>query len=64
VFDDAVVVIGDRALVILDIDDARRLPPFREGLNETGYAEGRNVTIEYRGAENQLDRCSQLNSTW
>jgi putative ABC transport system substrate-binding protein len=51
-----VIVIGFLSSSSWNIDDARRLPPFRQGLNETGYAEGRNVTIEYRGAENQLDR--------
>ena len=35
---------------------ASRLSGFHQGLGETGYAEGRNVAIEYRWAENQLDR--------
>jgi putative ABC transport system substrate-binding protein len=33
-----------------------RLRGFRQGLKETGYVEGENVTITYRFAENQTDR--------
>jgi putative ABC transport system substrate-binding protein len=33
---------------------------FVQGLKETGYVEGQNVAIEYRYAENQLDRLPAL----
>src|SRR5262245_17426452 len=36
--------------------DAVRLTGIRQGLNETGYVEGRNFAFEYRGAGNHLDR--------
>jgi putative ABC transport system substrate-binding protein len=33
---------------------------FHQALKETGYVEGQNVAIEYRWAENQIDRLSVL----
>jgi putative ABC transport system substrate-binding protein len=34
--------------------------PFLQGLKETGYVEGQNVTVEYRWAQNQYDRLPAL----
>jgi putative ABC transport system substrate-binding protein len=35
---------------------AHLLPEFRKGLNEFGFADGRNIAIEYRWAEGHYDR--------
>ena len=40
--------------------NAGRLRAFSEGLNEAGFADGRNVVIEYRWAESHYDRLPAL----
>jgi putative ABC transport system substrate-binding protein len=39
---------------------ANRLRGLRQGLKETGFVEGENVAIEFRWAENQMDRLAEL----
>jgi putative tryptophan/tyrosine transport system substrate-binding protein len=40
--------------------NTRHAAAFRKGLNETGYVEGQNVTVEYHWLEGQYDRLSAL----
>jgi putative tryptophan/tyrosine transport system substrate-binding protein len=40
--------------------DAYRLRAFHQGLKEAGFVEGENVAVEYRWADNQIDRLQTL----
>ena len=53
-------VIGFLGATSPDAANADYLRVFRQALKESGYVEGENVAIEYRWAENQLDRLPAL----
>jgi len=55
----AMPVIGFLGATLPEIN-ADRLRAFHQGLKETGYVEGENVTILYRWAEGQPDRLPEL----
>jgi putative tryptophan/tyrosine transport system substrate-binding protein len=55
----ALPVIGILHLTSLETN-REKLAAFRVGLDETGYIDNKNVTIEYRWAQGQNDRLSQL----
>jgi putative tryptophan/tyrosine transport system substrate-binding protein len=40
--------------------DARNVAAFRKGLNETGFVEGQNITVEYHWLESPYDRLPAL----
>src|SRR5215467_2036686 len=56
----AMPVIGYLGAQSADVDYKDVTVPFLQGLKETGYVEGQNVAVEYRGAENQYDRLAAL----
>ena len=45
-------------------ESARDVVAFREGLNEMGYVEGRNLAIEYRWAESETNAFPTSRPTW
>jgi putative tryptophan/tyrosine transport system substrate-binding protein len=54
----AMPVIG--VLYVGSVAAVEQLAAFRQGLSEAGFVEGRNVIIEYRFAENRLDRLPEM----
>jgi putative tryptophan/tyrosine transport system substrate-binding protein len=55
-----VPVVGFLAPTAPEKTMASRLAAFRQGLSETGFTEGRNLAIEYRWADNILNRLPEL----
>jgi putative ABC transport system substrate-binding protein len=53
-------LVGYLALNTAEADGLSRVPGFKQGLGQTGYVEGQNVTIEYRYIEGHFDRLPAL----
>src|ERR1700730_10884580 len=47
-------------LALLPGEDATLMKPFSQRLQELGYSEGNNMTLEYRSAEGRPERLAQL----
>jgi putative ABC transport system substrate-binding protein len=56
----AIPAIGFLSAQSAQVDYKDTTVPFLQGLKEAGYVEGQNVAVEYRYAENQLDRLPAL----
>jgi putative ABC transport system substrate-binding protein len=56
----AMPVVGFLSPSSADVDYKNFSIPFLQGLKEIGYVEGENVAVEYRYAENRLDRLPVL----
>jgi putative ABC transport system substrate-binding protein len=56
----AMPVIGFLGSQSADNEYKNIIVPFLQGLKESGYVEGQNVAVEYRYAENQMDRLPAL----
>ena len=56
----AVPVIGFLSAQSAELDYKNVTFPFLQGLEETGYVERQNVVVEYRWADNQVDRLPAL----
>jgi putative ABC transport system substrate-binding protein len=53
-------LVGYLAIGSAGAEGSSRVQGFKQGLTQTGYVEGQNVTIEYRFAESQFDRIPAL----
>ena len=53
---------GAPRVAVLDWESSStdRLEPFRQGLRDLGYVEGRNIVVDYRYAEQNVDRADAL----
>ena len=56
----ALPVIGFLSAQSADDDYKNYIVPFLQSLKKAGYVEGQNVAVEYRWADNQLDRLPAL----